>query len=126
VIDDEVDTTALAFSSIESAVSALEQVDLRCLVEDPQALAEALIARQYALDHLKSQPCTSVKEDSELRRRLEDVARRDAEAMQLLREAKAHIGELLGNVASGRALARGYGGLSSTDSPAKMGAKRVG
>lgn len=112
--------------SVEAAVSVLEQVDLRSLVEQPQALAQALIARQYALDYLKSHPLSVVEGSDELRHRLAEVSRQDAEAMQLLREAKAHIGELLGNVVSGRALARGYGGLTAGDSSSGSGVKRVG
>lgn len=112
--------------SVEAAVATLVRLDLRELTDDPPALAEALIERQYALDFLKLHPLSSVSESNELRRQLEDVSRRDAETMQLLSEAKAHIGELLGKVVSGRAMARGYGGLSTSEPPAGSGGKRVG
>jgi hypothetical protein len=125
-VNEELEATPPSLSSVEGAVEVLEQADLRCLVEDPPALAEALIARQYALDFLKSHPVSSDVMDSELRRRLAAVSHRDAEAMQLLHQAKAQVEELLGKVVSGRALARGYGGLSGSEAPAKMGAKRVG
>jgi hypothetical protein len=115
-----------AVESVEAAVATLVRLDLRELVEEPQVMAEALIERQYALDFLKLHPLSSDSESSELRRQLEDVSRRDAETMQLLSEAKAHIDELMGNVVSGRAMVRGYGGLSANDSSAGIGGKRVG
>jgi hypothetical protein len=125
-VNEELEATPPLLSSVEAAVEVLEQADLRGLVEDPSALAEALIARQYALDFLKSHRLSSDVEGSELRGRLAAVSRRDAEVMQLLQQAKAQVGELLGKVVSGRALARGYGGLSGSEAPATMGAKRVG
>jgi hypothetical protein len=114
--------------SVEAAVVVLEQCDLRALLEDPAAMAEAMIERQHALDYLKSHPLSAVREEErvEFCHRLHLVSQRDAEAMQLLGEAKAHIGEQLGKLVSGRALARGYGGLSAEGSSQGSGAKRTG
>lgn len=116
----------IEIESVEAAVATLVRHDLRELVEEPQAMAEALIERQYALDYLKLHPLSSVSENNELRQQLEEVTRRDAATMQLLGEAKAHLGELMGKVVSGRAMARGYGGLAANDSPAGTVDKRVG
>jgi hypothetical protein len=116
------------FESIEDAVSALEQLDLCALMDDPCAMAEAMILRQYALDHLKSHPLSDVSEPgrSALRQRLEAVQARDAEAMKLLREARADVSGQLDNLVSGRAAVRGYGGLSISDSTSQTGVKRMG
>jgi hypothetical protein len=114
--------------SVEAAVVILEQCDLRALMDDSVAMAEAMIERQHALDYLKSHPLSAVaeKERVEFCHRLHLVSQRDAEAMQLLGEAKAHIAEQLGKLVSGRALARTYGGLSADVPSTGSGAKRTG
>jgi hypothetical protein len=116
------------FSSIDDAVVALEKLSLCALIDDPCAMAEAMILRQYALEHLKSHPLSAVPEERRgaLRQRLETVQASDARAMQLLREARAQVGEQLDNLVSGRAAVRGYGGLGSATSTSQTGVKRMG
>ena len=116
------------FESIEGAVVALERLDLCAFIDDPRAVAEAIILRQYALDYLKSHPLSAVSEPGRvaLRQRLEAVQANDAKAMQLLREARAQVGGQLDNLVSGRAAVRGYGGLGAADSASQMGVKRRG
>jgi hypothetical protein len=116
------------FESIEHAVIALEQLDLCALSDDPCAMAEAMILRQYALDYLKSHPLSAVSEPRRgaLRQRLEAVQASDAEAMQLLREARTQVGGQLDNLVSGRAAVRGYGGLYAADTTSQTGVKRQG
>jgi hypothetical protein len=116
------------FGSIEDAVVALETLELCALFDDPCAMAEAMILRQYALDHLKSHPLSAVPEERRdaLRQRLEAVQASDTRAMQLLREARAQVGEQLDNLVSGRAAVRGYGGLGGAASTSQTGVKRMG
>jgi hypothetical protein len=116
------------FESIEHAVIALEKLDLCALSDDPCTMAEAMILRQYALDYLKSHPLSTVSESRRgaLRQRLEAVQANDAEAMQLLRDARTQVGGQLDNLVSGRAAVRGYGGLSAADTASQTGVKRQG
>ena len=124
----DVDDRQHTFDSIENAVVALEKLDLRTLIDDPCAMAEAMILRQYALDFLKSQRLSAEGEGrgGALRQRLEGVQARDAEAMQLLREARAQVGGQLDNLVSGRAGVRGYGGLDTAGSASQTSVKRMG
>lgn len=100
---------SLGFAAL---VELLEGIDLASLVEDPPAMAEAMITRQEALDRLKllSLSAEPLVERGALRNRIEQLLRRDAETMQLLQEARAEIGEQLNKLVSGRAAARSYGG----------------
>ena len=125
---DEHERAAPTFASIEDAVARLEQLDLCALVDDPVAMATAMIVRQHALDYLKSNPVSAVPEERRgaLLQRLEDVQASDARALELLRQASLQVAEQLDNMVSGRAAVRGYGGLSSADSTLPPGVKRMG
>lgn len=96
----------------EAALAKLESIDLYAVLDDAQALAECLIDRQHALDALKSFSLSAEAESERgaLRSRIEQVLQRDAEAMQLLREAKESVAAQLGQLVNGRALARSYSG----------------
>lgn len=104
--------------TLESLIGTLEGIDLAELVDDPAAMALAMIERQHAIDTLKTLSFSAVS-DSErgaLRRRLEVVLTRDAKAFELLRDARTHVAEALDKLVSGRALARSYGGFCAQDS----------
>jgi hypothetical protein len=115
-------------ASAEDAVVALETHELCALIDDPCAMAEAVISRQYALDYLKSHPLSDVSEPRRgaLRQRLEAVQANDARAMQLLSEVRGQVNGQLDNLVSGRAAVRGYGGLSTADLASYTGVKRRG
>ena len=101
--------------SFASLLDVLEGLDLASLIDDPPAMAEAMIVRQKALDSLKLLSLSAVSEEERgaLRRRIEKLLARDAEILQLLREARVGVGEQLDNLVSGRAAARSYGVLST-------------
>ena len=96
----------------EAALATLESIDLDAALDDAQALAACLIERQHALEALKSFSLSAEAESERgaLRRRIEAILRRDAEAMQLLREAKESVAAQLGQLVNGRAMARSYSG----------------
>jgi hypothetical protein len=104
--------------TLESVIATLESIDLAALIEDTDAMAEAMIERQEAIDILKTLPFSAVPETERvvLRRRLEQLLARDAKAFELLREARSHVAAALDKLVSGRALARSYGGLCAQDS----------
>jgi hypothetical protein len=104
--------------TLESVIATLESIDLAALIDDPAAMALAMIERQHAIDALKTLPFSAVSESERaaLRRRLEVVLARDAKAFELLRDARTQIAESLDKLVSGRALARSYGGLRAEDS----------
>lgn len=116
------------FANIESAVEAIEAIELGALCEQHAALAEALIERQRALDYLKLHPLSSVNEaDREgLHERLSRVLQRDEQIMAQLREQQAQLRGKLDQVISGRALARSYGGLGGGQPAVGSGTKLVG
>jgi hypothetical protein len=82
------------------------------VLDDTSVLAQCLIDRQHALDTLKTFSLSAEDESvrGALRSRIESILSRDAEAMQLLREAKDSVAEQLGQLVHGRALVRSYGG----------------
>lgn len=92
-------------------VEQLEGIDLSSLLDDPPAMAVAMIARQEVLDRLKLLSLSAVPEPERgaLRNRLEQLLLRDAEITQLLMDARSEIGEQLHKLVSGRAAARSYG-----------------
>jgi hypothetical protein len=104
--------------TLESVTATLESIDLAILIDDPAAMALAMIERQHAIDALKTLPFSTVSEGERaaLRRRLEVVLARDAKAFELLRDARTQVAESLDKLVSGRALARTYGGLRVDDS----------
>jgi hypothetical protein len=104
--------------TLESVIATLEGIDLAELIDDPAAMALAMIERQHAIDALKSLSFSAVSENERgaLRRRLELVLARDAKAFELLRDARAQVAESLDKLVSGRALARSYGGFRAQDS----------
>jgi hypothetical protein len=104
--------------TFESVIATLESIDLADLIDDPAAMALAMIERQHAIDALKTLSFSAVSESERgaLRRRLELVLARDAKAFELLRDARSQVAESLDKLVSGRALARGYGSLRAPDS----------
>lgn len=99
-------------------VERLEENDLASLLEDPPAMAVAMIVRQETLDKLKSLPLSAVPESERaaLRTRVEQLLLRDAETIKLLQELRLEIGEQLHKLVSGRAAARSYGGYGAASS----------
>lgn len=110
---------------LEALIVSLECLDLGALLEDPTLMAVGLEERENLIQHLQTIDLTAVPsvERARLKPRLQKVIERDAEILGRVQEARDEVAAAVGNLVSGRALVRGYGGPASSGE-ATM--KRVG
>ena len=110
---------------LEELVDWLEQLTLDAYLSDPEHLLDVLAERQPVLAEIEQFDASQLDPSlrTVLKARLEAVMARDEAVLEALRAARSEAQKSLGQVSSGRAAVRGYGGQSSPPQPS---VRRVG
>lgn len=110
---------------LEELVDWLEHFTLDAYLSDPEHLLDVLAERQPVLNEIEQFDAAKLDPTvrAALKSRLEAVMARDEAVLEALRAARSEAQKSLGQVSSGRAAVRGYGGQSTPPQPS---VRRVG